>query len=617
MKYAHDCLPGTNDARHYHSVPDTPVDTRFAFQPLLNLRTGGIVAMEMLARPADCGVRSLLRRAAHAGELETVDVALAVAAARCSSEHETLLPLHINLTAETVVAEEAVLTGLHEALRSTGRQSSQTVLEINPPEAELQPEPLFAGLRRLRRLGYRIALDGVGAGNYPLTVITEARPDLIKMDREIVAGLPHDSSCVAVLEVLQHLAARIGAQVIAEGVESPEQLTMLRQHGVGVAQGNLLGPPSRRPATYLPVPDLTDVTVPSTPPPTRNLPGVRITEFMHPAVTLPQTITGEEVRAIFSDRSTLSGVVLLDGDGRPSYTLDRNRFLLAVSGAYGHPLYARREAARLGDEPRVLDSCSSALAALELVRSSAAHRRYDDIVVLDSSGRCAGTVCVGDVIQGMAQLNLEQAAALHPLTGLPGTDVITELVNHKVASGSGFTVSWLDVDDLAAVNARSGFAAGDDLIREVGRAVTDSTRAIPSATVSHIGGDNFIVICDVSSGSHEGSDSDADPGNHVAGAQFGVAILDEPWEVDGHPVTLSLACLTCLPGTITGHRDTSRMLAQLRRHAKEIPATSWVTGYADSDQVEVIRGVLGSAPTAQAAERAQSTIPPSLVQRAG
>lgn len=599
-------------------MPETPVDTRFAFQPLLNLRTGGIVAMEMLARPVDCGVRSLLRRAARAGELETVDVALAVAAARCSSEHETLLPLHINLTADTVAAKEAVLTGLHEALRSTGRQSSQTVLEINPPEAELQPELLFAGLRRLRRLGYRIALDGVGAGNYPLTVITEVRPDLIKMDREIVAGLPHDSSCVAVLEVLQHLAARIGSQVIAEGVERPEQLTTLRQHGVGVAQGNLLGPPSRRPATYLPVPDLrdvTDVAAPAAPPPTRNLPGARITEFMHPAVSLPQTVTGEEVRAILSDRPTLSGVVLLDGDGRPSYTLDRNRFLLAVSGAYGHPLYARREAARLGDEPRVLDSCSSALAALELVRSSAAHRRYDDIVVLDSSGRCAGTVCVGDVVQGMAQLNLEQAAALHPLTGLPGTDVITELVNHKVASGSGFTVSWLDVDDLAAVNARSGFAAGDDLIRELGRAVTDSAKAIPSATVTHIGGDNFIVICAANDGPH---DTGNGPGYEAAATQLGAAILDEPWEVDGHPVTLSLACLTCLPGTITGHRDTSRLLAQLRRHAKEIPTTSWVTGYAGSDQVEVIRGELGgSTPTVQAAESAQSRIPPGLAQRAG
>jgi len=187
-------------------------------------------------------VRSLLRCAAHAGKLEKLDVTLAVAAARCSSEqHETLLPLHLNLMADSVVAEGEILAPLHHALSGTGRQPSQTVLEINPSAAALQPELLLAGLHRLRRLGYRIALDGVGAGNYPLTVIVEARPDLIKMDREIVAGLPCETSCVAVLEALQHLAARIGTQIVAEGVKCAEQLTTLRQYGVGIAQGDLLG----------------------------------------------------------------------------------------------------------------------------------------------------------------------------------------------------------------------------------------------------------------------------------------------------------------------------------------------------------------------------------------
>jgi hypothetical protein len=47
---------------------------------------------------------------------------------------------------------------------------------------------------------------------------------------------------------------------------------------------------------------------------------------------------------------------------------------------------------------------------LELVRSSVAYRRCDDIVVLDSGGRCAGTVCVGDIIHGVAQLTLPNTA---------------------------------------------------------------------------------------------------------------------------------------------------------------------------------------------------------------
>jgi len=100
-------------------VPETPADTRFAFQPLINLHTGGIVAMEMLVRPVHRDVRSLLRSATQAGGLEKLDVTLAVAAALHSAEHETLLPLHLNLMADTVVAKGETLAPLHHALSGT------------------------------------------------------------------------------------------------------------------------------------------------------------------------------------------------------------------------------------------------------------------------------------------------------------------------------------------------------------------------------------------------------------------------------------------------------------------------------------------------------------------
>ena len=396
-------------------MPELSVDIRFAFQPLVNLHTGGVVAMEMLARPAHGDVQSLLRSAAHAGELEQVDVALAVAAAQCSSDHETLLPLHLNLTADTVAAATPTLAPLHRALHGTGREARDTVLEINPAHAELQGELFLAGLAQLRDSGYCIALDGVGAGKHSLTVIADVKPELIKVDREVVAGLPQDSGCVAIVEALLRLAARIGAELVAEGVERPEQVAALRRYGVGIGQGNLLGPPHRRPVTTLPIAGIADFQASVCPAPLRGRSGIQITGLMHPAVTLPLSATGEDVRTILSDRPTVSGVVLIDSEGKPRCTLDRNRFLLAVSGAYGHALYARREAARLGDEPRVLDADSSAMAALKLVRSSVAYRRYDDIVVLDSDGRCAGTLCVGDLIHGIAQMHLEEATTLHPL----------------------------------------------------------------------------------------------------------------------------------------------------------------------------------------------------------
>ncbi|MGH3915335.1 MAG: EAL domain-containing protein [Pseudonocardiaceae bacterium] len=560
-------------------MSNTPADTRFAFQPLVNLHTGGVMALEILARPPQGDVRMLLWSAARAGRLEQLDVSLAVAAVRYSAAHETLLPLHLNLLADTIVAEGESLAALHHALGRIGRRASETVLDINPSYAvPVEPERLLTGLRLLRRRGYRISLDGVGAGNYPLTLIAEARPDLIKMDRQIVAGLPTESGAVAVLEALAHLAPRVGARLVAEGVERPEQLATLRQYGVGLAQGNLLAPPSRRPLTCLPGSGIVEFRAPVSPIPTRGIPGGRITDFMHPASTLPVSATAEDVRNVLSDRPSVTSVVLLDDEDQPCYTLDRNRFLLAVSGVYGHALHARREAARLGDPPRTLGAGASAMAAVELMRSSEVHRMYDDIVVVCPRGRCAGVVRIGDVVQGVAELNIEQAAALHPLTRLPGSDLVAELVDRKVANGDLFAVTWLDVADFSAVNDSGGFTAGDDLIRKLGHALSEAAKTVPSATVAHIGGDDFIVVTDL---------DDVMP--------FGSVVLDAPWRAEGRQVALSLASLVCAPGTVAGHQDVSRMLARLRKRATSLPGTSWLFGRSGSDRVDVVRGRAGVA----------------------
>src|SRR5437016_11794866 len=70
---------------------------RFAFQPLINVRTGAIVAVEALARPTGASLRDLFSAAARQRRLSELDVQLAVSAVTSASEHETLLPLHHNI----------------------------------------------------------------------------------------------------------------------------------------------------------------------------------------------------------------------------------------------------------------------------------------------------------------------------------------------------------------------------------------------------------------------------------------------------------------------------------------------------------------------------------------
>ncbi|GAB3010284.1 GGDEF domain-containing protein [Saccharothrix stipae] len=554
-------------------------DVRFAFQPLFNLHTGGVVAVEALARPHDGTVQDLLRMAFRAGYLANTDVALACRAVRHAAEHGLGVPLHVNLLALTVADKPELMAPLYGALREVGRTPADLVVEIGTPYSRAPRRLLVKGVERLRQDGFRIGLDGVGEGDSPLSLLTEVHPDVIKLDREVVVALPTDPARYALTQALQHLCEHTGSLVVAEGVETEAQLAALRRLGVRLAQGNLLASPQRRPkvdatisAVLSEVNDPEAITSTMTAP-LRRKSGPKVTDFLHPATTLPDSATSEEVRDVLANQPTVTGVVLVDDGGRPRWTVDRNRFLLAVTGPFGHALHAKREAARLADKPKLIGADSSALELLDVVAHANRERTNDDLVVVDDDDRCLGVVRVADVVRGVAEMKVEQAAALSPLTRLPGSDSIAREVDRRILGGELFAVGWLDVDAFKRVNDSAGFAAGDDLIRAIGRALTEGAAVYPGVQVGHVGGDDFLVVAGL---------------NEIV--PFSAGVLDVPFEAEGRGVTLSLATLICAAGSVGSYREVSRLLAPLKEHAKSLRGTSWVLGRPGSDHVDVLRG---------------------------
>ncbi|MFI0464679.1 GGDEF domain-containing protein [Saccharopolyspora sp. 5N102] len=549
-------------------------EVRFAFQPLINIKTGAIVAIEALARPAGAHVQDLFREAARQRRLTELDVELATAALTSAAEHESLLPLHLNIFGGTVTHDLPRLDLLREKLREIGRREQEVTLEIGPPFARLDSAELLSGVEKLRADGFQVALDGVGEGDVPLTLIADIGPAVVKLDRGVVAGLPDSPARVAVVEAVRHLCESTESQLVAEGVENERQLTALRRNGIRLVQGNLLAPAARRPPTASSVPGVAaEVTDPHGPPISTLATGPRVTEFLSPATMLPIDATADKVRGVLADHPEISGVVLVDEQNRPRWTIDRNRFLLAVTGPYGHALHAKRAASRLADEPRVVNTATTAMEALSLVTRSDQYRMYDDAIVVDESGRCLGAVRAGDLIRGMAELKVEEAAALNPLTRLPGSDAIARDVARRIAAGEIFAVSWLDIDSFKKVNDTAGFSAGDDLIRAIGRSLTDAATALRSVQVGHVGGDDFLLVSDL---------DDL--------VQLASLVLDPSRSAGDLDVTLSLATLVCTPTTVHGYDEASSRLAPLKQHAKSLSGSSWVMSRPGSDRIEVLRG---------------------------
>ncbi|MEU5770529.1 GGDEF domain-containing protein [Streptomyces asoensis] len=538
-----------------HSWTDT---LRFAFQPVVNLATGGVTGLEILARPEAGDILAQARRD------PVLDGRLAVLALRAAVRKETLLPLHVNVFAGTL-ADLGGLAPLYDVVREAGRLPWEVTLDVVPPYTHVPQPALLEALAVLRGQGFRISADGVGDGDVPLRLLVDIAPDLIKLDASL---LPRP----AAVRAMRTLCDELGALLVVEGVETELQCAAAVAAGAQLAQGALFAPPSRLPAADVYLPPLG----PASGPPPRSGPSVR--EFVRPAALLPATASAGQVRGLLTGSPDVTGVLLVDRAGTPVRSVHRSRFLLSMSGRYGHALYADRPAVRLGDPPRTVGVDATAWEVLDVVAVGDRDRTSDDVAVVDHDGRCVGVVRLADLVRALAESRVEEAAGLNPLTRLPGSDTITAEVDRRIAEGRAFALSWLDIDHFKQVNDGAGFAAGDELIRSVGRALL--TTAAGDARVGHIGGDDFLVL--------------ADP---EVLEPLAVSVLDTPWSAGGNPVTLSLATVLCRPGSVADHRQAAACLAPLKEAAKALRGASWVVGHAGVTAHQVRRG---SAPLAPA-----------------
>ncbi|GAA3782718.1 GGDEF domain-containing protein [Streptomyces coacervatus] len=536
-----------------HSWTDT---LRFAFQPVVNLTTGGVAGLEILARPETGDILAEARRDPE------LDGRLAVLAVRAAASKETLLPLHVNVFAGTL-ADLGGLTPLHAAVREAGRLPWEVTIDIGPPYTHVPQQALLEAVSGLRAQGFRISADGVGDGDVPLRLLTDMGPDLVKLDASLLAR-------PAAVKAMRTLCEQLGALLSVEGVETELQCAAAVSAGAQLAQGELFAPPARLPAAdvYVPPRSPGALTVP------RSGPSVR--EFVRPAALLPATASAGQVRALLTGSPEVSGVLLVDVNGLPVRSVHRSRFLLSMSGRYGHALYADRPAAKLGDLPRTVGVDATAWEVLDVVAVGGRGRTSDDVAVVDRIGRCVGVVRLADLVPALAESRVEEAAGLNPLTRLPGSDAITSEVDRRIADGRPFALSWLDVDHFKQVNDGAGFAAGDELIRSVGRALQQA--ASGNTRVGHIGGDDFLVLAEPEW---------LDP--------LAASVLDAPWSAGGRPITLSLATVLCPPGSVTNHRQAAACLAPLKKAAKSLHGASWVLGRADLPGHEIRRGS-GTAP---------------------
>ncbi|MBZ4193184.1 MAG: EAL domain-containing protein [Candidatus Contendobacter sp.] len=132
---------------------------------------------------------------------------------------------------------------IQEALVKTGFDPACLELELTESILMHNNEENMAMLRALKTMGTRIAIDDFGTGYSSLSYLQQFPVDVLKIDRAFVMDLPTSASSAAIVDAIVTLAHGLGLEVVAEGVETPEQLAFLHAHGCDEGQGYYFGRP--------------------------------------------------------------------------------------------------------------------------------------------------------------------------------------------------------------------------------------------------------------------------------------------------------------------------------------------------------------------------------------
>ena len=335
------------------------------FQPIVNLADASIHAHEALIRGAagtplhtpDC----LLRAAAEEDLGFEFESACVVATLRHWGHMRSGGRLFVNISANALVrvfnlrGREGLLRWILD-LRVMPRT---LVLEITEHERVDNMDRLAEVVQEIRSAGVSLALDDFGDGHSSLRLWSQLKPEIVKIDKYFTRNISAHGDKLKTIQALQQIATIFGSSLVAEGIETAEDLRVLRDLGIEYGQGYFLGHPDRKPLKYLGVDPqrvLGERQVAVFPELGRMSQGghLRSLSLLRAPTVVPET-HNDTLAEIFLEHPTLHAVAMLEGE-RPVGIINRALFMNEYSKLYYREVWGRKPCGIHANlEPRLIE----------------------------------------------------------------------------------------------------------------------------------------------------------------------------------------------------------------------------------------------------------------------
>ncbi len=466
------------------------------FQPIFNLRTADIAAYEALSRVAGpsrfSGPGAMFQAAQWLGltaRLEALCRTKALARAReLGIEHRLTLNV-----CPSVLLGSGPKNGLPDPMEELYELRESLILELTERFYVKNQAAFQRVLSDYRKRGFRIAIDDLGSGFTGLKMLAELEPDMVKIDRSLISGIQRSAKKHLLLQAVVSFCHKIHAQVVAEGVETPQELHEVCRSGVDLAQGFYLARPEREPVGCNPQARAQIEALRRRPVQGRKDPNAigSLARFEQPID--PGAPTEALIERFQQDHAPAAVPVVLGS--RPVGIVHKTKLFYRLGQRFGYSLFSRKQVHSVMEPVLVFEEST----VLEAVSRDAMDRDesaiYDTVIVI-RNGAYVGLVEMHRLYERITEQKILLAAQANPLTGLPGNNLIKQEITRRMENNEIFAVVYVDLDHFKPFNDHHGFARGDSVIRFLGDLLKRSLLEWDlKGFAGHVGGDDFVAVC--------------------------------------------------------------------------------------------------------------------------
>ncbi len=320
------------------------------------------------------------------------------------------------------------------------------------------------------------------------------RPDFIKVDRSLVQGIDRNRVKENILETFVNFARKMNSKVIAEGIETMEELGKVSRLGVHFGQGYFIAKPS------FPLPSISLEAIECIEKHKRmeNLPfssRMTIGEITSPVKVFEADTLISTISQYFTQFHWDLGAVIVKND-RPVGLVMKEKLNQELVKLYGVALFWNKPINRLMEaNPLIVESNDTIDLVAQMAISRDPIQVYDFVIVV-KAGELIGTVSIQAILDFMTNVKVELVRVANPLTGLPGNTQINKELSLRLKEKVPFSLIYADLDYFKAFNDRYGFQRGDQVLKHVSDILQETISELGTANdfIGHIGGDDFVCI---------------------------------------------------------------------------------------------------------------------------